>query len=129
MISPDVQKLIDEGIDILNTNKSVSPAQAEKNATKFLFLAAKLARAKYDIEQEKITTVSLERAVEAREMMKHTDKKITITEKKLLAETNDEYQVVREDMETKETDISFLKTMIDLFQNAHVQNRQLIRNI
>jgi hypothetical protein len=50
-----------------------------------------------------------------------------VTEKKLEADVNQDYVDAREELETLEANITYIKGIIEVFTNGHIFYRQMLR--
>lgn len=125
MIAEDVEEVINKGLELLDHKKGMSTFDLETKASTLLVLTANLSAVKFELEQQKVKALSTERASSARSMSKSTGK--TVTEKKLEAETDPEYVNSREELETLENEISYIKAMIDVFNNGHIFYRHVMK--
>lgn len=115
---------IEEYTDLLPTSgNSVSKSTAEDRATKFLVISSKLVNAKFFASEDKIKALSITKSIFA-QVTKEAEGK-NVTEKKLNAEANPDYQEAREYLEKIESKVDFLKAYISIFSDAHVFYRQL----
>lgn len=110
--------------DLLPTSgNSVSKSDAEDRATKFLVISSKLLNARFLANEDKIKAISIAKSIFA-QVTREADGK-NVTEKKLNAEANSDYQEAREYLEKIENKVDFFKTYINIFNDAHVFYRQL----
>lgn len=119
----EIKEFIDKHVAMLPVGNSVSFTQYETKAGDFLTALAKIADFRHIFSEDKIRLTSTHIAVYAEQMAKGTAK--TVTENKLIAEASPEYIKAREDLESMENNIVYLKTFNDIFTNAHVLYRQL----
>lgn len=122
-------KYIDEAIELLPArtldDKPIAPSQAEERAGKFLWAQASVAGDLTALTSQFISQKSLLDATYGKLIQADTSK--NVTEKKISVEANPEYQSSRENLELLENKISYLKTMLKIFENAHVFYRQLAK--
>jgi len=110
---------------LLPVGTSISYTESERRAGEFLVAMAKIATWKHDLSTIQIKYVSVQTAVYASEMSKGQAK--TVTENKLNAEASLDYTEVREGLEKVQNDMSYLKAMYEIFQNAHIYYRTMSR--
>lgn len=99
--------------------------EASDRASKFLIMIAILADQKRECEEDKAKLTTLVSATFHNALGKSGGK--GVTEKKLEAETDTEYTTFREALEQCEAKISWIRTYIDVFNNAHLTYRQMAR--
>lgn len=121
----DLKSLVDKYSVLLPVSTSISYTEAERRAGEFLSAAAKMTDLRHVLSQEKVKNTSAQIAVFAAEMAKGTAK--TMTENKLAAEASEDYTKAREDLESIENDLAYLKAYYDIFMSAHVFYRQMAR--
>lgn len=127
MISEEVQVLIEEGLAALSRDKGLSPMDMEIRASSLLLCVASLAQYRNALEHGLVKSNSISTGAFASAI--HTqDKGKNITEKKLLAESDPTYVSSREKAEETESDITYLKTMIDVFKDGHIMWRQFCKS-
>lgn len=123
----EIEQFIEEYTEMLPTNgKVVDVTVAEDRASKFLMAQARLVSWRRDFSDAKVKLVSSERLSYASAIGSVDGK--NVTEKKLNAEADKRYIKVREDLEYTDTTITYLKSFIEIFGNAHVFYRQLCRD-
>lgn len=121
----DVKEFIAKYSALLPVNKSISFTEAERRAGEFLSAMATITEWRHAFSEDKIKLLTVQTATYAQEMSKGTAK--TVTENKLTAEASAEYTKAREDFESIENDISYLKAYYDLFQNGHIFYRTMAK--
>lgn len=121
-----LQSVIEEGLAILASKRSLSPLQLSEKASRLLILAAKLAQFRNGLELELSKFLSLERVTYA-SVMSGVDKNAKVTEKKALIEADPSYIKSRELLEETQSSITYIKTMLDVLNNGHVLLRQLMK--
>lgn len=120
-----MKEFIDEYKKLLPLGKSISAAEAERRASKFLEAMATIADLKHEFTKAKIKDLSVQTAVYAEQLAKGTGK--TVTENKTAAEASKEYTEARETLESTDNDISYLKTYYEIFHDAHILYRTLAK--
>lgn len=126
MLGEEVQTLIESGLAAISRDKGLSPMEMEIRASSLLLFVATLARVRNDLERTLIKQTSLSTGSYAKAV--HAQEKGNITEKKLLAETDTTYIASREASEEIESDLTYLKTIIDVFRDGHIMWRMFIRS-
>jgi hypothetical protein len=119
-----LKQKISEHLELIKYS-SASLREAPERASSFLVMVAVLADVKRSCEQDKakLTTVCAGAYAEA---LSYSGGK-NVTEKKIDAEKDSNYTVYREALEECEAKISWLKTYIDIFNNAHITYRNLAK--
>jgi hypothetical protein len=121
----EMKEYVDKYAKLLPIGTSVSYTEAEKRAGEFLSAQATITNWRHMLSSEKIKLTSVQTAIFSTLMAKGTAK--TVTENKLMAEADPEYIKVREELESVENDLSYLKSYYDIFNNAHIFYRNLSR--
>jgi hypothetical protein len=115
---------IDKHLELIKFS-SQAMHEASERATAFLVMVAILANEKRATEEDKIRLSTLVSASYAQAFARSQSKQVT--EKKAEAENDNSYSAVREGLEQAEAKISWLRTYIEIFNNAHLTYRQLSR--
>jgi hypothetical protein len=121
----DFKVRIDEYAALLPVGTSISYTEAEKRAGMFLEGMAFVTNVRHILSSEKIKLLSTQTAVYAEQMS--LGKAKTVTENKLTAEASIEYTKSREELESIENDLSYLKAYYEIMSAAHVFYRQMAR--
>lgn len=116
-----IEEFISEHIDLITVDNR-SLAQATERAAKFLVAQAVLSSEIKNLEEQKAKIQTLNSTNYAIALQGVEAK--NVTEKKMLADTDKNYIEVREALETVDANITYLKTHIRIFENAHVLFRQ-----
>jgi len=124
-MNAEIKEYIEKYASKLAVNKMVSFTEAEKRAGEFLYAQAQITDWRHLLSEEKIKLTSIQLATYAEQLSLCTGK--TVTENKTTVEASKEYQKAREDLESVENDIAYLKAYYDIFQNAHVFFRQMAK--
>lgn len=119
-----LRKKIDDHLELIKFSQK-GMTEAPERATQFLIMVAVLTDEKRSSEEDKAKLSTVVSATYC-EAMRTADGKNT-TEKKIVAETETIYTEARETLEEIEAKISWLKTYINIFENAHLTYRQLSR--
>ena len=118
----ELKKVIDESCErIKHTSSDIR--EAELKASEFLRLNARLISAKFELKSDAVKLTSLRDAVYKGAL--DTAEGTNVTTKKINAESNRDYQQIREGVEYTENKIEYVKHYIDLFKDAHIFYRQL----
>lgn len=121
-----IKKLIDKYVKMLPIEgKFLPPTEAEKRASDFLVACAHVTNHRHDLGNTKIEAVSLERAVYGAVVSNADSKKVT--EQRIMAEADKDYQTARENLEQVDNDMTYLKTYYEIFNNAHIFYRQMAK--
>lgn len=112
---------ISEHLDLIKYDRK-GMTEASERATAFLTMVAILADEKRGCEEDKSKLSTVTSASYAQAMGRSTSKQVT--EKKAEAEMDEGYTAVREALEQCEAKISWLKTYMEIFNNAHITYRQ-----
>lgn len=121
----EINEFIEKHTSLLPLGNSISFTEAEKRAATFLNALAYITDCRHLLSSEKIKLTSLQSVTYAEELSKCTGK--TITENKVTVEANANYIRSREDLESLENDLNYLKAYYDIFTSAHVFYRQMAR--
>lgn len=121
----EIKTYLDEQSKFLAVNRSISTPEAERRAGLFLEVCAKIIDWRHTLSEGKIETTTMQSVVYAEELSKCTGK--TVTENKLSVEANPAYTKVREEFESVENDLSYLKAYYDIFMAGHVFYRNLAK--
>lgn len=113
----NLNEFIDKNLELLPTDGIVNPRLAQERAATILRVVADLARAREEIVNSKIKATSI-LSVVSENLMSGIEAK-TITEKKSRAESLPQYIGAREELEVADSKASYVKTMIDVFNNAY----------
>lgn len=125
MKKTDVDELINKGLALLDHKRGTSSFDLERKASELLVITASLSQVKYQLEQDLIKARSLERASMSKAVAGASG--VSVTEKKLSAESNSIYMADREALETVEATLAYIKAMYDIFTNGHIFYRRLLR--
>jgi hypothetical protein len=109
----------------LALNSSISSSEAEKKASMYLLVLAKIADTRHILAEEKIKATSIQTVTFAEVLSEQKAK--TVTENKMNAEANPFYIKTRESVEELENDIVYLKAYFDVFTNAHLFYRAVMK--
>ena len=121
----DIKALLEEYIAALPLNKSISIPEAERRAGLFLTAQAQLAEIRHGFTEELIRFTSVQAAVYAEQLAKCDSGKIT--QDKIAVEASSEYLKARENLESIQNDIAYIKAHQELFAAAHVLYRNLAK--
>lgn len=110
---------------MLSMSASISIPEAERRAGDFLVVQAQIAEYKHLLTQAKIKFTTVQSATYSELLSKCTGK--TVTENKLTVEADPGYTKVREDLESLDNDLSYLRAYADIFANGHLFYRNLAK--
>lgn len=113
-----VKEELNQYLVLLPVGTSISFTEAERRAGLFLEGMAKVASIKHELGEVKISSLSIQTATFAEEMSKGTAK--TVTENKLTAEASKSYAEAREQYESIDNDISYLRAIYEILNNGHI---------
>lgn len=119
----EVKEYLEKYQKLLPVGQCVSQTESERRAGEFLEAMAFITNWRHDFGKEKIRLLSVQTAVYAEQLSKGTAK--TVTENKTTAEASPEYAKAREEYESIENDLTFLKAYFEIFSNAHVFYRKM----
>jgi hypothetical protein len=122
----DLESKIKWYLDFLPSD-GISTVEAEKRASIFLQAMGDIAQWRLKKAEEKSKAESLERTTYG--SLLNTLKSGSITENKLKVESNSLYQNSRETFEKASSEEDYLKHISDLFTNAHIFYRQLLKGV
>lgn len=114
----NIKMELEQYLTLLPVGNSISYTEAEKRAGLFLEAMAKVANSRHELGSDKIKLLSVQTATYAEQMGKGTAK--TVTENKLTAEASKEYTKAREELESVDNDLSYLRAMYEIANNAHI---------
>lgn len=124
MTFEDLQKYVQEKRELIRFNPSYLKDPLNR-ATEFLLVQTNLNDARYLFECDKARLQTITEGLFKQAKDKSEGK--NITEKKVDATVDPKYTEVREILEDLEAKIKWIKTEIDIFNNAHLTYRQLSR--
>lgn len=124
MNEDQLRAAIDEHLALI-TYSSKALKEAPERTTRFLIMVALLADSKRESEEDRAKLNTLVSASKAQAISRSSLK--GITEKKIEAEQDDTYTQMKESLEQCEARINWLKTYINIFENAHLTYRQFSR--
>jgi len=125
MLSPEVRSLILKGKEALLRERTFSPYDMEERASGLLMVNAEIAQVVHAFEDRKVELKTLQECMLKESMDESVGK--TVVERKLSAECNKKYISAREQYELLEADLSELKTLSKIFENAHIMWRQIMK--
>jgi hypothetical protein len=124
-MNPEIKEYLNKQAELLPVNRSISQPEAERRAVIFLETCAKIADWRHLLSEGKIQSVTMQSVVYAEELSKCTGK--TVTENKITVEAHPKYTGAREEFESVENDLSYLKAMLDVFLNGHLFYRAMAK--
>lgn len=114
-----VEELVEKGFKELPLKQGTAQFELERKASTFLLLSTRLAQSRFEAEQDLVRLNSLQTATFA-SAIDSIDTELKVTEKKAKAQNNKEYTAAREELETLTALITYIKTVQDIFNNAHI---------
>lgn len=121
-----LEKLCEKGLEFLQHKRGIDTFELENKAAQLLTINAELSQTRLQLEYNLIKARSIERAEAARSMANSQGK--TVTEKKLEFETDPPYVIAREALEKAEAEVSYIRTMYEIFTNGHIFFRNLLKD-
>jgi hypothetical protein len=121
----EVKEYVTKLSELLPVGSTLSIGEMEKRAGAFLAGMSTLTNIKHEFSKEKIRLLTVQNATYSAQMAKGTAK--TVTENKLAAEASKEYTEAREQLETVDNDLAYLKAYYDIFMAAHVFYRNMAK--
>ena len=118
----ELKELIDEHIDLILLDAKALK-EAQDRATRFLVVVSVLSNYRLDLEKKKTKLITLREAHFSQALGRSEAK--NVTEKKMEAESDPKYTGQREAVEEIDSEISWVKCHIEIFNNAHITYRQL----
>lgn len=120
-----VEEVVLAHIDMIEITAS-SLAKGRDLTAKFLVVQSLLSSYLKQVEEDKAKSSSISSAEYSTAIMNAEGK--NITEKKTMAEADPRYMAARERVECLDAEIRWVKTHIEIFNNAHVMFRQYTRD-
>lgn len=124
-MNPEIKDYLTKHTELLPVNRSISTVEAERRAGLFLEVCARIIDWRHLLSEGKIEAVTMQSVVYSEELSKCEGK--TITADKISVEANPRYTGVREELESCENDINYLKAMLDVFMAGHVFYRNMAK--
>lgn len=106
----------------------LNPSEADNLAGCFLMAVAKLCEYRLEIVSLKYTQASSLYSITKNKVWDETDAK-TAKDKEVKTEANPELIAAREAEEIAEHNLRYINSLIEVFNNAHVQFRQVSNNL
>lgn len=125
MTFEEINELVLEHVKMISISKK-SLGEAIERAAEFLVVTAILVDYKRELEIDKTKLTTLQEAKYSQSIKGAEGK--TITEKKISVAEDTDYTDVREQVEEIEAGISWAKSYIKIFENAHLTYRQQSRD-
>lgn len=121
----EINELVLDHVKMISISKK-SLGEAIERAAEFLVVTAILVDYKRELEIDKTKLTTLQEAKYSQSIKRAEGK--TITEKKISVSEDTGYTDVREQVEEIEAGISWAKSYIKIFENAHLTYRQQSRD-
>lgn len=119
-----IKQLVDDHIDLIALGPKAHK-EALDRTTRFLIVIALLADYKLELERRKAKVATMRDAFYSHAVTTAEGK--NVTEKKVQAESNKQYTDQRESVEEIDAEMWWLKTHIDMFNNAHLTYRTMAK--
>ncbi len=116
----EIEKYVKENIKLITFD---SYSNVLEKTTIFLMVVSTLSNFKKELELKKTKIDTIKEAIWAKALISSEGK--TAGEKKADAATDNEYSKFKEEYDVIEANISWLKTNIEIFNNAHLTYRQI----
>ena len=126
MISDNARSVIDDANTMLPSKRREDSTAVEEKAALLLLIQAKLAQERRVLEQALLKAVSLEKAEFASAFSSCMAK--TVGEKSILTDAEPTVLVAKENVSEAKSDIAYLSACMDIYKNAHLLYRQMLRN-
>lgn len=120
-----INELVLDHVKMISISKK-SLGEAIERAAEFLVVTAILVDYKRELEIDKAKLTTLQEATYSRSIKNAQGK--TITEKKISVAEDTDYTDIKEQVEEIEAGISWAKSYIKIFENAHLTYRQQSRD-
>lgn len=121
----EIGKIVDQYVELLPIEDSKLLAQSEIKASKFLLAIAKLANLRDQLMNAKVQKDSLKNVAYADAI--NNAPGTNAPTKQANAEADSNYLSIAEEIALIDNQLSYTKTMIDVFNNAHILYRGLMK--
>lgn len=120
-----IERIVNEHLDLVNVD-AVALATGKERAGKFLVVQSILANYLKGLQDARAKVSTVVDASYAQAIRIAEGK--NITEKKTMAECDKDYAQNREGLETLDSEVNWVKTHMEIFNNAHLMFRQYSRD-
>lgn len=110
-------------IELLNVDKSISNREAESRAGQFLLACTQIADRRHMLNEDRVKLLTIQSITYREEQSKAEGK--TVGERAAEVESSKPYTDAREALEYIDNDINYLKAMHECFLNGHIFMRGL----
>ena len=125
MTFDEINERVQEQVKLISISRK-SLGEAAERAADFLVTIALLTDFKRELEIDKAKLTTLQEAQYARAMSGSSAK--NVTDRKAEAQSNEDYTDVREKVEEIDAGISWCRSYMKIFENAHLTYRQQSRD-
>jgi hypothetical protein len=122
----DINTYINSHLALLEITHTIMPSEAENRASQLLRAVAVIAWFRLSLSNQ-LSQVSSLRDIAYKDNLVNSDCK-NVTEKKVVAEASPEYIKNRENFEILDSNVKYLSTVIDVFNNGHILFRQMSKS-
>jgi len=120
-----IEKIVNEYMELLPVEDNKLLAQSEVKASKFLMATAKLANIRDQLLNEKVKKDALVSVAYAEAI--NTAPGTNAPTKEANAEANPKYLAAAEEVAVIDNQLTYLRTMLEIFTNAHLLYRGLMK--
>ena len=124
MNDAELREKIAQHIELIKHSRQGMKEAAER-CTSFLVMCAIINDEKRECEDERAKLITMETASYAQAVGRSLAKQVT--EKKIEAEQDTNYTLIREAKESCDSKVSWLRYYLTIFENAHITYRQLMK--
>jgi len=121
-----IESIVNQYLELLPVEDKNLLVKSEDKASRFLIAIAKLAGLKDQLLNDKIKKDSL-LCVTFNEAIKTAEGK-DAKARESASEATPAYMAIREEVETIEAQLTYVKTMMDIFNNGHLVYRALMKD-
>lgn len=121
----EIQKIVDDYVKLLPTEDDKLMLNSEVKASKFLLAIAKLAKIRDELMNQKVKRDALKTVAYAEAI--NNAPGTNAPTKQANAEANPDYLKTAEDVSLIDNQLMYTKVMIDVFNNAHILYRGLMK--
>jgi S-adenosylhomocysteine hydrolase len=125
-IPDDVKSFIEKMTELISVSRSLDQYEKEERASLFLAARADIEGFLFNLNNAMAEVSTLTDACFSKAIF--SSEGTSITEKKYAANKTENYIVAKQKLLTLEADIHYLKSIADIFQNAHVMWRQFCKD-
>lgn len=126
-ISKNAQSVIEQGNELIPSNRNSNPHELQDKASMLLLIVAKLAQERRMLEGQLLRATSVEKAVYAQSYNSATGK--TAQDKKVNTDADRDVLQAEEEAGELKGDVTYITTMIQVYNNAHLLYRQNLKSL